>query len=152
MPQTKRRPSTQARRTSGSTVPVLLIVFVPARDQWFHPIDQAAWREAVLRKLAQLFGGATAFNSAGGVWVAKRHGGELMRDDPVVVHSYTTASALKRHRGKLESFLVDMGTELRQRAVSYVVNNEFVEIQIAQGERGANERQGGEPEEDAARD
>jgi hypothetical protein len=70
---------------------VLVVLFVPSVERdGVTAIDQGHWVEAALETLGQLFGGATAFPRAKGVWRDDEKGGVLIKDEPVVVHCYTT--------------------------------------------------------------
>ena len=46
--------------------------------------------DAALESFGPLFGGATAFPQAKGVWRDDEMGGVLVKDQPVVLHCYTT--------------------------------------------------------------
>ena len=47
---------------------LLIVLFVPSVDRESRPIDQTAWTRRSLELLGRLFGGATAFPKAQGVW------------------------------------------------------------------------------------
>src|SRR5262249_60445259 len=70
---------------------VLVVLFVPSVERdGTTAIDQSYWVEAALDTFGQLFGGATAFPRARGVWRDDERGGVLVKDEPVVIHCYTT--------------------------------------------------------------
>ena len=70
---------------------VLVVLFVPSVERdGVRAIDQDSWVTAALETLGQLFGGATAFPRARGVWRDGEKGGVLVKDQPVVIHCYTT--------------------------------------------------------------
>ena len=55
---------------------VLMVLFVPSVERdGTTPIDQAYWRDAVLELLGQVFGGATAYPKAIGIWRDDDRGG-----------------------------------------------------------------------------
>lgn len=70
---------------------VLVVLFVPSVERdGVSPIDQEYWVTEALETLGQTFGGATAFPRARGVWRDDEMGGVLIKDEPVVLHCYTT--------------------------------------------------------------
>jgi len=70
---------------------VLVVLFVTSVERdGVTAIDQEYWVDAALEILGQLFGGATAFPRAKGVWRDDQKGGVLITDQPVVLHCYTT--------------------------------------------------------------
>ena len=70
---------------------LLIVLFVPSVDRESRPIDQTAWTRRSLELLGRLFGGATAFPRAQGVWRDDERGGRLVWDEPVIVHCYAAA-------------------------------------------------------------
>ena len=69
---------------------VLVVLFVPSVERdGITTIDQDYWVDAALETLGQLFGGATAFSRAKGVWRDDEKGGVLIKDETVVLHCYT---------------------------------------------------------------
>src|SRR5436190_22580287 len=79
-------PETQVARKA-----VLVVLFVPSVERdGVTAINQEYWVDAALETLGQLFGGATAFPRAKGVWRDDEMGGVLVVDQPVVLHCYTT--------------------------------------------------------------
>ena len=53
-------------------------------------INQEYWVGEALDTLGRLYGGATAFPRARGIWRDDERGGALVEDGPAVVHCYTT--------------------------------------------------------------
>ncbi len=70
-----------------------MVLFVPSmvRDGE-TPIDQERWLDLSLEMFGRVFGGATAYPKAKGIWRDDERGGVLVKDEPVVVHCYTTAT------------------------------------------------------------
>ncbi|HEV8238615.1 MAG TPA: hypothetical protein VGS57_04545 [Thermoanaerobaculia bacterium] len=95
------------------------------------PIDQNAWVEAALATLGRVFGGATAYPRARGVWRDDDRGGALVMDEPVVVHCYTTPRAIHApdNLAELGGFCRQMGRETRQGEVGLVIGDEYFAIQ-----------------------
>lgn len=75
------------------------------------PIDQEQWVDSALEMFGRIFGGATAYPKARGVWRDDERGGALVKDEPVVVHCYTTPADIEdsRHLAELGSFCWRMG-------------------------------------------
>jgi hypothetical protein len=80
--------------------------------------------------LGTSFGGATAFPNGKGVWRDDQQQGKLIFDETIVVHCYTNMDALEQHRDDLRHFLLRLGTEGRQGAVGFVVDQTYLEIRL----------------------
>jgi hypothetical protein len=119
----KFRPAFAASRAAD-----LLVLFVPSHDRDEQPIDQDEWVEKALQFLGQAFHGATAFPKARGVWRDDDRGGQLVFDEPVIIHCYTSLKLLNSKAKELGEFLTDMGHQTRQGAVGLVINNEYFEL------------------------
>ena len=76
------------------------------------------------------FGGATAYPKAKGIWRDDERGGALVKDEPVVVHCYTTPADIQngRNLAELGSFCRKMGREARQGEIGLVVGDEYFAI------------------------
>ncbi len=108
---------------------VLVVLFVPSVERdGTTAIDQNHWVDAALAMFGQLFGGATAYPRAKGVWRDDERGGVLVKDEPVVVHCYTTPSDLAEggRLGQLGSFCRRMGREARQGEIGLVIGDEYL--------------------------
>jgi hypothetical protein len=108
----------------------LLVLFIPSVDRHHAPINQDTWVDKALEVLGKLFGGATAFPRARGVWRDDTQGGRLIFDEPVVIQCYTSETALERHAPALREFLVDLGQQTNQGAVGVVIDRDYLEIQF----------------------
>jgi hypothetical protein len=66
---------------------VLIVMFIPSvtRDG-ITAIDQDYWVGEALELFGRVFGGATAYPKARGVWRDDERGGALVKDEPVVFH------------------------------------------------------------------
>ena len=76
------------------------------------------------------FGGGTAFPQGKGVWRDEVRGGLLIYDAPVIIQCYTSAAALEQNAGSLHAYLMALGVETNQRAVGFVVDSDYIEIQF----------------------
>src|SRR5437867_154218 len=84
---------------------VLIVLFVPSVERdGMTPIDQERWVDAALEVLGNLFRGATAYPRARGVWRDDERGGTLVKDEPVVIHCYTTPDEVQNSKN-----LADLG-------------------------------------------
>jgi hypothetical protein len=108
---------------------VLVVLFVPSVERdGVTAIDQQHWVDAALETLGQLFGGATAFPQAKGVWRDDERGGVLVKDQPVVLHCYTTPADISDpdRLSRLGSFCRRMGREAHQGEVGLVIGDEYL--------------------------
>jgi len=107
----------------------LIVVFVPSRDRDGNPIDQDHWVDQVLTTLGREFRGATAYPRGKGVWRDDDRGGELLREEPVIVFSYAaeedvTSSALQA----LYQTLSLIGRETSQGEMGVVIDGTYYGI------------------------
>jgi len=110
---------------------VLLVLFIPSADRdGVSLLDQARWVDEALGVLGTLFGGATAYPRARGVWRDDERGGRLVFDEPVVMHFYTTPDDMENETNlaELGRFCRRMGRETNQGEVGLVVGDEYVAI------------------------
>ncbi len=77
--------------------------------------------------LGKLFGGATAFPRARGVWKDIERRGVLIYDDPVVIHCYTTTAlgSSESNLAALVDFCRDLGRETHQGEIGLVIDNTY---------------------------
>jgi hypothetical protein len=109
---------------------VLVILFIPSHDRDENELKtRDLWANAALDLFAELFGGATAFDTYAGIFRDKGREKDL-KDKPILVESYTEIERIKDldvlH--SLVSFMKRMGKEAKQAAVAVVINNVFHEI------------------------
>ena len=84
---------------SGGRKRVLVVLFVPSVERdGSTPIDQPRWVDLALEMFGRVFGGATAYPKAKGIWRDDERGGALVKDEPVVVHCYTTPADIEDGR------------------------------------------------------
>jgi hypothetical protein len=111
---------------SGGRKRVLVVLFVPSVERDGRtPIDQQRWADASLEMFGRVFGGATAYPKAKGVWRDDERGAALVLDEPVVVHCYTTPADIQDDRklAALGAFCRKMGREAHQGEVGLVVGD-----------------------------
>ena len=53
------------------------------------------WVDAALEMFGRVLGGATAYPKAKGIWRDEQRDGTLVKDEPVVVHCYTTPADIE---------------------------------------------------------
>jgi hypothetical protein len=106
---------------------VVLFVASVERDG-ITAINQEYWVDEALDILGQLFSGATAFPRAKGVWRDDERGGVLVKDQPVVIHCYTTPADITdpNRLSRLGSFCRRMGREAHQGEVGLVIGDEYL--------------------------
>ena len=126
----KRRQKPVGRRSAlkGGRKRVLVVVFVPSVERdGTTPIDQDRWVDAALEMFGRVFGGATAYPKAKGIWRDNERNGTLVKDEPVVVHCYTTPSDIEdsRNLAELGSFCRTMGRDAHQGEVGLVIGDEY---------------------------
>jgi hypothetical protein len=110
---------------------LLVVLFIPSVERdGISSIDQPFWVEAALEMFGRVFGGATAFPRAKGVWRDDERGGTLVKDEPVVIHCYTTRADIEngRNLAALGDFCRKLGREARQGEVGLVVGDEYFAI------------------------
>ena len=119
------------RVLDGGRKRVLVVLFVPSvgRDG-ATSIDQQHWVDGALEMFGRVFGGATAYPKAKGIWRDDEKGGALVRDEPVVMHCYTTPADIQdaRNLAELGRFCRKMGREARQGEIGLVVGDEYFAI------------------------
>jgi hypothetical protein len=81
-----------------------------------------------LETFGRLFGGATAFPRARGVWRDDEMGGVLVKDEPVIIHCYTTPADIADsvRLAQLGSFCRRMGREAHQGEIGLVIGDEYL--------------------------
>ena len=116
---------------------VLIVLFVPsvARDGQ-TPVDQDTWVNAALEMFGHTFGGATAYPRAKGVWRDDERSGNLVKDEPVVIHCYTTPSDVQDEQKLLilGDFCRMLGRSTDQGEVGLVIGDEYLAIRDFRGE------------------
>jgi len=107
------------------------VLFIPSVERdGKTSIDQQHWVDAALEMFGHVFGGATAYPKAKGIWRDDEQGGALVKDEPVVVHCYTTRLDIEdsSNLAALGSFCRTMGREARQGEIGLVIGDEYFAI------------------------
>jgi len=106
-------------------------LFVPSIERDGRtPVDQQYWVDAALEMFGRVFGGATAYPRAKGIWRDDEKGGILIRDEPVVVHCYTTPDDIEAgsNLAELGRFCRKLGRDAHQGEIGLVIGNEYFAI------------------------
>jgi len=113
---------------------ILIVLFIPGVDRNSRPIDQSRWERNCLKLLGKLFGGATAFPRAQGVWRDDERAGALVWDRPVIVHCYAAEKDLARRASRVAigDFCQVMGRETNQGEVGLIIDNVYHAIKPEQ--------------------
>jgi hypothetical protein len=110
---------------------LLVVLFVPSAERDGETaIDQDHWVDAALDLFGRVFGGATAYPRARGIWRDDEKGGALVRDNPVVLHSYMDPVAIEapESQAQLAAFCRRVGRETNQGEVGLVIDDEYLAI------------------------
>ncbi len=110
---------------------LLVVLFIPSveRDS-VTEIDQDQWVDKALEMFGRVFGAATAFPRAKGIWRDDERDGKLVRDNPVVLHCYMAPEDMENphNQSSLGAFCRQMGRETNQGEVGLVINDEYLAI------------------------
>jgi hypothetical protein len=137
MKQRTRKASVARSVLAGGRKRVLVVLFVPSVERdGVTAIDQPRWVDAALKMFGRVFGGATAYPKAKGVWRDDERGGALVTDEPVVVHCYTTPEEVQdsENLAALGRFCRRMGREAKQGEIGLVVGDEYFAFREFDGE------------------
>lgn len=137
MAKPRKKPVRRQSLLKGGRKRVLVVLFVPSVERDGRtPIDQDRWVDAALDMFGRVFGGATAYPKAKGIWRDDERDGVLVRDEPVVVHCYTTPADIEEpgNLGEPGSFCRTMGREARQGEIGLVIGDEYFAIREFSGE------------------
>lgn len=119
-------------RQLGADLPkatILLVLFIPDVDRSGSPIDQEQWVTGALEVFGRLFRGATAFPKGRGVWRDDAGGGELLFEQPTIIHCYTARRLITDETmDELAAFLRKLGREANQGEVGLVIDGEYFRI------------------------
>lgn len=86
--------------------------------------------DEALDLFSRVFGGATAYPRAKGIWRDDENDGRLVKDNPVVLHSYMAPEAMEhvQNQAWLGVFCRRMGRETNQGEVGLVIADEYLAI------------------------
>ena len=106
-----------------------MILIIPSHDKNEKLLrDQEIWAGSAMELFADLYGGATAFQTFQGIY--KDTEGKVYHDKPILIESYVQRAKLV-DEGALQELLAfarRMGRETRQKAVALIINDVFHEI------------------------
>ena len=108
-----------------------MVLFIPSVERdGATAIDQGFWVNLALELLGRVFGGATAYPKAQGVWRDDERAGALVKDEPVLIHCYTTPQDIEdgANLTELGRFCRRLGREAKQGEVGLVVGDEYFAI------------------------
>ena len=111
---------------SEDTPQETVVLVIPSHDRAnkeLNDIRVKEWASQGMQLFADLYGGATAFETFKGIY--KTDNGHYLYDNPILVESYATTKAIEdRERLQhLVGFAKRMGRELDQEAVMIVVGH-----------------------------
>jgi hypothetical protein len=110
---------------------VLIVLFVPSVERdGATSIDQDRWVVATLEVFGRVFGGATAFPKARGIWRDDARGGALIFDEPVVVHCYASVEDIEveSNLAVVGNFCRRMARATNQGEIGLVIGGEYLAI------------------------
>jgi hypothetical protein len=116
---------------SGRHKRVLVVLFIPSVERaGLTLIDQDRWLREALDMFGKVFGGATAYPRATGVWRDDEQGGTLVFDEPVVIHCYTSPDDIEdtAKLSALGAFCRRMGRETSQGEVGLIISDEYIAV------------------------
>jgi len=121
----KRLKSQPGRKT------LLVVLFIPSVERnGVSPVDQDSWIDDALELFGRLFGGATAYPKARGIWRDDERDGVLVKDEPVLIHCYMNPDDISDevNQAELGQFCRRMGRAINQGEVGLVVGDEYFAI------------------------
>jgi len=110
---------------------VLVVLFIPSVERdGTTPVDQERWVDRALAMFGRVFGGATAYPKAKGVWRDDDQDGVLVIDEPVVINCYTTPGEISdlANLAEIGAFCRLLGRNARQGEVGLVIGDEYFAI------------------------
>ena len=114
----RRKPVRGRSLLKGGRKRVLVVLFVPSVEgDGTTPIPPGPLGRCGFGNVRRVFGGATAYPKAKGIWRDDERNGTLVKDEPVVVHCYTTPADIEDSTSlaELGSFCRTMGRDARGR-------------------------------------
>ena|SRR5689334_20034108 len=109
----------------------LIVLFIPSVERdGATEINQDRFVEEALDFFGNVFGGATAYPRARGIWRDDERGGKLIRDNPVVLQCYLSPEAIenKVNLARLGEFCRRLGREANQGEIGLVIDGEYLAI------------------------
>jgi len=110
---------------------LLVVLFIPSVERdGVTSCDQERWVDEALELFGRVFGGATAYPRAQGIWRDDERGGSLVKDEPVMIHCYMTPEAIsdRTNQAELGRFCRRMGREMNQGEIGLVIGDEYFAV------------------------
>ena len=110
---------------------LLVVLFIPSVERnGTTPIAQDQWVLQALELFGRVFGGATAYPKAQGVWRDDENDRKLVKDNPVILHCYMAPEDIENtdNQASLGEFCRNMGRETNQGEVGLVIGDEYLAI------------------------
>lgn len=96
-------------------------IYVPSTLNVNEQTDNTEQVLQIIRKLSQLFGGATASDAVGG-WVAEN--GQTVIEQVKIVYSFCTSDQLKENFCEILQICEDLKNEMSQEAITLEINGQ----------------------------
>ena len=96
-------------------------IYVPSTINVNEETDNTAQVIRIIRRLSELFGGATASDAVGG-WVAEN--GQTVIEKVKIVYSFCTSEMLKQHISTIIEICDELKTEMSQEAITLEINGQ----------------------------
>ena len=96
-------------------------IYVPSTLNVNEETDNTAQVIRIIRRLSELFGGATASDAVGG-WVAED--GQTVIEKVKIVYSFCTSDQLKEHISTIIAICEELKTEMSQEAITLEINGQ----------------------------
>lgn len=96
-------------------------IYIPSTSGVNKPADNKQQVLNIIRKLSEMFGGATATDAVGG-WVSEA--GETIIEMVKIVYSFCTTEQLKDNIGKILGICEDLKNEMTQEAITLEINGQ----------------------------
>ncbi len=107
------------KQAGALALPQRVALYVPSTTDTDKPTDNAAQVERVASRFCEMFGGATAQQSAG-YWLSESAG--LVREAVTIVYAACTAEQLREHLPDVLQLAQQIKAEMQQEAVSAEIN------------------------------
>ena len=107
------------KQAGALALPQRVALYVPSTTDTDKPTDHAAQVERVASRFCEMFGGATAQQSAG-YWLSESAG--LVREAVTIVYAACTAEQLREHLPDVLQLAQQIKAEMQQEAVSAEIN------------------------------
>lgn len=96
-------------------------IYVPSTINVNETTDNTAQVIRIIRRLSELFGGATASDAVGG-WVSES--GQTVIEKVKIVYSFCTSDQLKEHISTIIAICEELKTEMSQEAITLEINGQ----------------------------